>query len=424
MPRSDSRICSRARNRRLRPGWTCRWSDSCGQNSLDVVDRLLLIALLDDALSTTSDGGARLPDLVAASGAVGREAHEVVRKHSSQRQARAATSGPNERVKDTLGLRLMGPLVAEISWRRSSWDSSTTHTSARIRLSAVRRPQRSTSDEHPCISRQSRLRAAGRANARWTHRFESSISMQNGYCRCWIKEQLEGRSRRSAKGLERVAACTLSPRTTTNPLVCARQPASQFPLRPYPLLHQRLDTVAVALPRPLEGDQRIACGTRRLDEAPEDVTVLGLVLHDEVLCGSHRRTRKRRVDLPRVPDPALFDRALATDGAVAVVLLDHGSQGRRAQGERARFRRLGLLFRHARPPFCSQWAPDRSPADRPRGRPHPSPKLPLSGWTSPLRADCSPFHLDVPRSSRAKSLARDIRRSPLEPRPPARQQHA
>jgi hypothetical protein len=30
------------------------------------------------------------------------------------------------------------------------------------------------------------------------------------------------------------------------------------------LLHQRLDTVAVALPRPLEGDQRIACGTGRL----------------------------------------------------------------------------------------------------------------------------------------------------------------
>ena len=48
-------------------------------HSLDVVDLLLLVALLDDALSTTSDGGVRLPDLVAAAGAVGREAHEVVR---------------------------------------------------------------------------------------------------------------------------------------------------------------------------------------------------------------------------------------------------------------------------------------------------------------------------------------------------------
>src|SRR5450759_1575723 len=79
------------------------------------------------------------------------------------------------------------------------------------------------------------------------------------------------------------------------------------------LLHQRLDTVAVALPRPLEGDQRIACGTGRLDEAPEDVTVLGLVLQVEVLCGSHRRTRKRRVDLPRIADPEGHDLDLTVD---------------------------------------------------------------------------------------------------------------
>jgi hypothetical protein len=48
-------------------------------NCLDDVDRLLVIALLDDALSSTSDGGIRLADLTAAAGAVGREAHEVVR---------------------------------------------------------------------------------------------------------------------------------------------------------------------------------------------------------------------------------------------------------------------------------------------------------------------------------------------------------
>lgn len=48
-------------------------------NCLDDVDRLLLVALLDDALSSTSDGGVCRADLIAAAGAVGRKAQDVVR---------------------------------------------------------------------------------------------------------------------------------------------------------------------------------------------------------------------------------------------------------------------------------------------------------------------------------------------------------
>src|ERR1017187_7925911 len=42
----------------------------------------------------------------------------------------------------------------------------------------------------------------------------------------------EARSRRSANGLERAEPCSLGGRTTTNPLVRARQRPPQFPLRP------------------------------------------------------------------------------------------------------------------------------------------------------------------------------------------------
>src|SRR5664280_1792097 len=49
------------------------------KNGLDLVDRLLLVALLSDALSPNSDGGLRMCDLTTAAGASTFEAQEIVR---------------------------------------------------------------------------------------------------------------------------------------------------------------------------------------------------------------------------------------------------------------------------------------------------------------------------------------------------------
>jgi hypothetical protein len=99
-------------------------------------------------------------------------------------------------LKDTLGLRLLRPLVAE-------------DLREKIELGLVHyahfRPHQALGGatpaeiyfvRHPRISLRSRPRAAGRAKERWIHRFASSISMRSGCCRCWFEKQPEGRSPR------------------------------------------------------------------------------------------------------------------------------------------------------------------------------------------------------------------------------------
>jgi hypothetical protein len=137
------------------------------------------------------------------------------------------------------GEGLARPAPAAYRWwrricrRRSGWASLTTRTFARIRRSAVRRRQRSNLGRAPSHLSATPPPEGGGANARWIRRFVSSTSMRNGCCPCSFEKLPEGRSRRSAKGLERVEGCALGARTTTNPLFCARQRASQFPLHPY-----------------------------------------------------------------------------------------------------------------------------------------------------------------------------------------------
>jgi hypothetical protein len=61
----------------------------------------------------------------------------------------------------------------------------------------------------------------------------SSISWRSGGWRCWFEKRLRGRRESQRRGLERVEVSALGGRTPTKPLVCARERASQFPLRPY-----------------------------------------------------------------------------------------------------------------------------------------------------------------------------------------------
>jgi hypothetical protein len=74
---------------------------------------------------------------------------------------------------------------------------------------AERRRQKCTSAGRLRISRRSRLPAAGRAKARWIHRFASSISTRSGCCPCWFEKHPEGRSRRPRQGrwTETTCAC-------------------------------------------------------------------------------------------------------------------------------------------------------------------------------------------------------------------------
>jgi hypothetical protein len=99
-------------------------------------------------------------------------------------------------LKDTLGLRLLRPSAAEDLAATVELASSTTRTSARIKVSAVRHRQKCTSAGRRRISRRSHLPAGGRAKARWIHRFASTISIRNNCCRFWFEKQPEGRSRR------------------------------------------------------------------------------------------------------------------------------------------------------------------------------------------------------------------------------------
>src|ERR1017187_9297503 len=74
---------------------------------------------------------------------------------------------------------------------------------------------------------------AGRAKARWIHRFASTTSMRSGCCPCWFEKQPEGESRRSATGAGLADVCALGAPTTMKPLDCTRQDGRKFPLRPY-----------------------------------------------------------------------------------------------------------------------------------------------------------------------------------------------
>ena len=107
--------------------------------------------------------------------------------------------------------------------------SSTTRTSAHIRVSVVRPRQRCISAELRRISRRSRLHAAGRAKARWIHRFASTTSMRNNCCRFWFEKQPEVRSPEGNPGRRVRSRRHRSDRDTG---LCAPTPP-QFPLRPY-----------------------------------------------------------------------------------------------------------------------------------------------------------------------------------------------
>jgi hypothetical protein len=83
------------------------------------------------------------------------------------------------------------------------------------------------------IRRDPAPRAAGRAKARWIHRFESNISTQSGYCRCWFEKQPEGQSRSSANGSEVGRRVCDGRERKGETLVSERQDGPQLRLRPY-----------------------------------------------------------------------------------------------------------------------------------------------------------------------------------------------
>ena len=127
----------------------------------------------------------------------------------------------------------------------ASWASSTTPISVRIGVSAGRHRQRFTSDDRRHTCPRSRRLAAGWAKARWIHRFASTTSTANAFCPCSFEKQPEGRSPGGNAG-RRVRArrhrsdrdtglCADNARHNSHcgpTLVCARQRASQFSLRP------------------------------------------------------------------------------------------------------------------------------------------------------------------------------------------------
>jgi hypothetical protein len=81
------------------------------------------------------------------------------------------------------------------------------------------------------------------------------------------------------------------------------------------------DAFAVLPPRGLHTAEEILGRRGGLAEPPEDEPVLGPVLHAEILRGVQRSRGDRAVELARVTDSLLLDRALAADLAVAVALL-------------------------------------------------------------------------------------------------------
>src|SRR5438067_1652883 len=91
------------------------------------------------------------------------------------------------------------------------------------------------------------------------------------------------------------------------------------------VLDQRLHLGQVALPSGPQTRQLVDGLTSRLAQPPEHESVLRLVLEAEILRRRERGRGDRSVKRSGVPHAILLDRALATDGAVAVPLLKDGA---------------------------------------------------------------------------------------------------